>query len=286
MKRCLLTIGMNLFALCLMAQYYAYGINGEVQIMRNGNWQNVFSSMELRSTDLVKTDEYGNLTVLDRTNDKIYSMQSPEAQPLEQLIQNAQRKTPNPASEYIQGIFSKLFGREDASLEKMKTIGGVTYRGEKEDWNIAGALVYSAKPSYPVSCMLLDWQTMEVVESVRDGGIYILQMNNMSDTPLYMNIIYTDEKGDTSAMLPLDERQTMLHLYIPAFSNVRLTGFPLSFSPAGVMNRMTLVASPMPFDLQNVLRYMQSPELQQTNMSGKSSSHTIGRYDMKLRIEN
>ena len=43
-----------------MAQYYAYGINGEVQIMRNGNWQNVYSSMELQASDLVKTSEYGD----------------------------------------------------------------------------------------------------------------------------------------------------------------------------------------------------------------------------------
>ena len=285
MKRCIFTICMNLLALCVMAQYYAYSINGEVQIMRNGNWQNVYSSMELQASDLVKTSEYGNLTILDRTNNKIYSIQTTNAQALEQLIQNTQRKTQKLSIEYIQGMFNKLFGYEDARTESMQTIGGVTYRGEEEDRNIAGALVNSAKSSYPVSFLLLDLQTMAAVENVQNEGTYILQMNNMSDTPLYMNIIYTDEKGETSAMLPLDENQTMLHLYIPAFSNVRLTEFPLSFTPPGVINWLTLVASPMLFNLQSVIHYMQSPELQQT-MSTSASSHTIGRYDMKLRIED
>ena len=286
MKRCIFTICTNLLALCIMAQYYAYGINGEVQIMRNGNWQNVYSSMELQASDLVKTSEYGNLTILDRTNNKIYSIQATNAQPLEQLIQTTQRKTSRLSFEYIQGMFNKLFGREDASTESMRTIGGVTYRGEEEERNIAEALVNSAKSLYPVSFLLIDLQTMEAVEYVRNGGTYILQMNNMSDTPLYMNIIYTDEKGETSAMLPLDENQTMLHLYIPAFSNVRLTEFPLSFTPPGVINWLTLVASPMPFDLSSVIYYMQSSELQQANISASTSSHTVGRYNMKLRIED
>lgn len=262
----------------LMAQYYAYSLNGQVRMMREGEWQNVYSTMELQETDLLQTEEYGNLTILDRTNNKMYSIQSADALPLRQLMLR-QPGTRSLATEYMIGMYKKLFNKE--RTKGIETGGGVTYRGDAEEREIARALVHTNKSSYTVSFLLLDIHTMEPIDRVQEGQPVIVQFNNMSYTPLYMNIIDTDAEGLQNALFPLDEKNTMLQLYIPALSSIRMQGYPFVFAPAGTSDRLTLVAYPYPFDLRNVIKRMAEPEVQKAVGTPKEG---IGRFESKIII--
>lgn len=277
MKRWLTLIALLVMTGTMMAQYYAYSMNGKVQLMRDGEWQNVYSTMELQETDLVQTEEYGNLTVLDRTNNKMYSIQSAEALPLRQLMLR-QAGTRWLTTEYIIGMYKKLFDKE--RTKGIETSGGVTYRGETEEREIARALLNTCKSSYTVSFALLDIHTMEPIDRIQEEQPVIVQFNNMSDTPLYMNIIDTDADGIQSALFPLDEKKTMLQLYIPALSCVRIQEYPFVFAPAGTSDRLTLVAYPYPFDLRNVIKKMAEPEVQKAG----SSIPEIGVYQQTVQI--
>ncbi len=240
----------------LSAQYYAYSMNGEVRLMRGGEWQKVYSSMELQENDLIQTEEYGNLTILDRTNNKMFSVQTVEAKPISQLMQT-QKETKSLTAEYIIGMYQMLFGGE----RPKGTTPGVTYRGEAEEREIARALLHTRKSSFPISFTLLDLHTLEPVEQVREGQLIVVQFNNMSDTPLYMNIMDTEASGQQTAIFPLNEKQTLLTLYIPAFSNVRLHDYPITFAPGGTTDKLTLVAYPYPYDLRNVIDKMYEPDI-------------------------
>lgn len=280
MKRLALLICLLPASLALFSQIYAYSCNGKVQIMRNGEWQDVFSTMELQLTDQLQTEEYGCVTVLDRTNSKLYSIQSLEANPLGFLIKNAQQKTPKLMAEYVQGIWNKLFGFEDKETEGLKTTGGVTYRGENETRDVAIGLLTQRRSYYPISCTLIDHTTNQPVEYVREGQTIIVQINNLSDTPLYVNIVDIDADGNQSALFPFDEKQTMLNLYIPALSNVRLQQYPIAFAPAGSADRLKVVAYPMPFDLNAVLEYLQSPDIHQNT----TTANKIGIFQLHVSI--
>lgn len=280
MKR--IRIAIILLCLCVSAQsqYYAYTVNGEAQVMRGGEWKAVYSTMELQTTDLLRTSEYGHVTVLDRTNNKIYSLQTVDAKPIEQLISNVQPHTRRLMQEYIIGMYNKLFGIEEERTKGMATQGGVTYRGEEEEREIARAILHCRKGELPVSFLLLDFQTRQPVERVREGQMVIVQFNNLSDTPLYMNIIDRDAEGTESAIFPLDEKQAILTLYVPAFSSVRMHEYPLTFAPAGTTDKLTLVAYPYPFELTNVVKLLKDTEIQQA--TGKTNP--IGIYQQTIPI--
>ena len=265
-------------ALPAFSQYYISSVNGNVQIMRNGKWQDAYVTMELQETDLVQTQNTGCLTVIDRANSKLYTFQSPQAISLNKLIANSQSKTKNFVYEYVEGVFNKLFGRVD---EQQNTAVGVTYRDKTEEREIARAISHTQKSDYLVSFLLLDYQTLLPLESVQESQIFIVQLNNMSDTPLYMNIIDTDSNGTQTALFPPDEKQTMLHLYIPPFSTVRMNQFPIYLTPAGTTDKLTLVASPMAFDIETVITMMNTDE-------GKMSSsdlQAVGQYTTQVMIK-
>ena len=260
MKRIFLLIAILPISLMLAAQYYAYSCNGKVQVMRQGQWQEVFTGMELQETDLLQTEEYGKVVMIDRTNSKLYTIQSSEAKPIGTLISNLQQKTPKLFVEYVQGIFNKMLGVEEKQTDGFDTEGGVTYRGEDENRAVALGLLNQHRSQYPLSMLLLDNQTMQPVRNVREGQTVIVQVNNLSDTPLYINVIDIDSEGNKAAIFPADEHQTMLNLYIPALSNIRLYAYPIAFSPGNTIERLQLIAYPLPFDLPKVLKLIGQPE--------------------------
>ena len=178
------------------------------------------------------------------------------------------------------GMYKKLFSKE--RTKGIETGGGVTYRGDAEEREIARALVHTCKSSYTVSFFLLDIHNMEPIDRIREDQPAIVQFNNMSDTPLYMNIIDTDADGIPNALFPLDERNTMLQLYIPALSSVRIQEYPLIFAPHGTSDRLTLVAYPYPFDMRNVIKLMAELEVQKAG----SSIPEIGVYKQTIHITN
>ncbi|MBR1717166.1 MAG: hypothetical protein IJ718_06065 [Paludibacteraceae bacterium] len=278
MRRTLFIISMLCVSIGLMAQYYAYSMNGVVRIMRGGEWQTVYSTMELQETDLLQTEEFGNITILDRTNNKIFSIQSTEARPVRQLMQ-AQPSTRMLATEYILGMLRKLFNQEQ--FEEAKTESYVTYRSEEDEREIARALIHSNQSKYLVSFTLIDLHSQQAVETVEEGQIVVVQFNNMSDTPLYMNIIDTDASGQVAAIFPIDEKQSTLTLYVPAFSNIRLHQYPIQFAPGGTTDHLMLVAYPIPFYLPDVIELMNKPEI--INDSA-FVNEPIGIYQMSVPI--
>ena len=258
------------------AQYYVYIVNGDAILQRKGQQLPLYTSTELFEEDIIQTSEYGNVVILDRYKNKTYSIQTSEPKPLKQLIASSQSNSRSLAGEFIEGLYNKLFGKSDRDEAIYKTQGGVTYRGEADDEVVAAALNAHSTSGYAISMTLLDLNTLQPVEQVRENQIVILQINNLSDTPLYVNVIDIEANNNATALFSTEEVEMIMNFYIPPLSNVRLSNYPITFAPAYTADRLILVAYPMPFDLAHVLSIRDSIPAQFKPL--------IGRYDTTITI--
>lgn len=248
------------FTTSVMAQLYAYSTNGKVQIQREGQWRNVYVSDVLQNEDSLLTEEYGCIIVLDRGNNKKYSLQSTSPQTIQSLIELQGKNAPSLFKEYIQRLYVALLGYDTDETEKLQTSGGVTYRSENYDMRIANDLL-EGTASMATDFQVLDQYSLLPVQRIAEGQNIVLQIENNSDKPLYVNCIDTDSEGQRYVLLPFNKVDSLSDIYIPPFSQIRLQSIPISFSPAGSTEELTLIAHPEPFNIFRVIDLLHNQRL-------------------------
>ena len=256
MKRFLATIGAVWVAISGMAQLYAFSINGRVQVQRENTWQDVFVADILHEDDLLTTEEYGHIVILDRDNNKKYSIQSRIPQTIQSLIKSQGQNAPTLSKEYIQRLYMHLLGY-DSGTDVAQQPQGFTYRSENIDLSIAHALVQKSTTK-KVDFLLLDQYTLQPVQHVEEGQTVIFQIENHTNLPLYTNIVDRDPAGEKFVLLPVSKIDSLSDVYIPPQSIIRLPSLPVSFAPAGTSDELTLMAHTEPFNISQVLRMAQT----------------------------
>lgn len=276
MKKIVLTICAIAISLMVFSNLFVTNRDGEVQIMRDGKWIDVDASMEVKGTDSLKTGQYGKVDIDDRANKASYTFQSIEPKSVKDLIASYKRPVSPNLLEQIYNFFKNL--PTDPHQP------GVSAKGEEFDLQVAMALKCkrSRASDYLVSFTLIDLNTEERVSQVYEGQLVGFQIDNHSETPIFVNIIDRDEKGVDTALFPTTYLQSFLDLYIPAYSSIRLMTRPyvMTFSPANTTDQLTLVAYPLPFNLPHVLEIMKETDCSQKLTSYKS----IGIYHVSVPI--
>lgn len=256
MKRLIAYLAMMAFAFSAGAQCYVYEVNGGVYVRKASGWEAAYKTQQLALEDSLKTDAYSSLVVLDRENDKVYSFQTEVSRSLSDLIAGQKSKARRLLKEFAQGLWNSLFAGNEKSMDAYHTVSGVTYRGDDGERVIAAALVSSFQESKSMSFRFVDVDTYESVYSVSVGDMAVVEVTNDGDSPMYFNIIDVDSEGNAFPLMPFDERHTMLHLYVPPHSVVRLRDLPIEFCEPRGTDEFILVAYPFPFNLMTVLENM------------------------------
>lgn len=282
MKRLVATISVMFVAISAMAQLYAYAINGRSQIQRNGLSRDVFVADVLLEDDLLTTEEYGYIVILDRKHNKKYSLQSPFPQSIQSLIASQGEKAQTLPKDYIQRLYVLLLGYASEDLTDLQDTEGTTYRSESIDLNIAHALAKKTTTE-TVDFLLLDQHTLQPVQDVKEGQNIVLQIENHSDTPLYTNIIDIDPEGKKYVLLPVSPSDSLSDVYIPPYSKIRLNSNPISFAPGGTSDELTLIAHSKPFNISRVIEMAQAG-MMSTAFNDVSSDETAyaGHISMKI----
>ncbi len=257
MRKIILFMALLAASFAASAQCYIYEVTGSASVFRNGEWATAHKTMALSARDSVRTGEMSSVVVLDRKNGRLYAFQSREAETLEKLISTQKPKSRKLLGETVQSLFNILFTRNEKSMAAYHTVSGVTYRGEEEDMLIAAAIAADQPSSEDLTFRMLDFHSAKPLTEVRSGSLAVLEVTNRTDSPLYFNLIDIDPSGQMAPVLPFDEAHTMLHLFIPPHSVVRLKEYPVEFYGSGV-DRLILVASEYVFNLQNVIRMIPS----------------------------
>ena len=268
-------------AVAAMAQLYAYAINGSAQIQREGLSRDVFVADVLLDDDLLSTEEYGYIVILDRKNNKKYSLQSSFPQSVRSLIASQGAKAQTLPKEYIQGLYVRLVGYESGDATAPQNSEGTTYRSESIDLNIAHTLAKKTTTE-TVDFLLLDQHTLQPVRRVQEGQNIVLQIENRSDAPLYTNIIDVDPEGNEYVLLPVSASDSLSDVYIPPYSKIRLNSHPISFAPGGTSDELTLIAHAKPFNISHVIEMAQAGMMNAAFNEASDNTAHAGYISMKI----
>ena len=278
MRKLIIIIVAVLLCTNLSAQCYVYGTTGDVFIKVDGAWKPAYKTMTVQPSNLIRTEQYSNVVILDRGNDKLYTFQSTAPASLESLMKSQAKSANTLLKEVAQELYIAMFKGDDKSKDVSNYTSGVTYRDENVDRYIAQALAFSRSNTDAVSLCVVDDLNGEVLSCARIGVLGVIEITNNSGENLYVNVLDFDSEGNISPIFPMDEYHTMTHLYIPANSVVRLRDYPVEFyEPIGV-DTLVLVAYHKPFDIANVVKMLQSVTPQNAvDVYINSSTITIAR---------
>ncbi len=249
-------------AVSVHAKLYVYDLNGTAECQRNKEWTSLYKTAELQESDVVRTQQYSSMVILDDSRKKLYSVQSSEPVTVKQLI-NQDENSVSLLKEAFAGIFSSMSKENSKSVEHYQQRGGVTYRGDNEDRAVAMALtnicgsdlraINNFQSGYPMELRLVNVANSAYTQEVAVGTVLVAEIENRSNKALYVNLLDIDVEGNKTILFPIDEELNMLHLVVPAYSTVRFNGYPIViYEPEGV-DHIIAVAYPQPFNMQRVL---------------------------------
>jgi|GEM_PF-234698 hypothetical protein len=291
MKKSFLIALLSMLVSFVCAQdIYVYSIIGKAEKQANGKWVALQKRDPLLLTDMIRVDNNSALSFIDRKAEKIYSISQNNGQKVSELIANYKSKQ-SYASNFVSHASKSLFngGSDRISHEA----AGCTYRGDIIENDIAKAILAkhngsplgsmnNAKTDYAISFSILDRRTKAELEGVVAlDSQAVFRIKNSSDTPLYVNILDINKNGEKYDCLPIDDATTMSHLLIPGNCTIDLTTYPVEFSePVGIDN-LILIATEVPYDLRQVMKYFDKADASKV----QSSNYPVGVYCKKIEVK-
>ncbi|MBO7608008.1 MAG: hypothetical protein J6T28_10390 [Paludibacteraceae bacterium] len=291
MKKSFLIALLSMLVSFVCAQdIYVYSVIGKAEKQANGKWVALQKRDPLQLTDMIRVDNNSALSFIDRKAEKIYSISQNNGQKVSELIANYKSKQ-SYASNFVSHASKSLFngGSDRISHEA----AGCTYRGDIIENDIAKAILAkhngsplgsmnNAKTDYAISFSILDRRTKAELEGVVAlDSQAVFRIKNSSDTPLYVNILDINKNGEKYDCLPIDDATTMSHLLIPGNCTIDLTTYPVEFSePVGIDN-LILIATEVPYDLRQVMKYFDKADASKV----QSSNYPVGVYCKKIEVK-
>lgn len=291
MRKCFLIALLSMLVSLVCAQdIYVYSIIGKAEKQANGKWVALQKRDPLLLTDMIRVDNNSALSFIDRKAEKIYSISQNNGQKVSELIANYKSKQ-SYASNFVSHASKSLFngGSDRISHEA----AGCTYRGDIIENDIAKAILAkhngsplgsmnNAKTDYAISFSILDRRTKAELEGVVAlDSQAVFRIKNSSDTPLYVNILDINKNDEKYDCLPIDDATTMSHLLIPGNCTIDLTTYPVEFSePVGIDN-LILIATEVPYDLRQVMKYFDKADASKV----QSSNYPVGVYCKKIEVK-
>lgn len=269
---------------------YVYSVIGQAERQENGQWVALQKRNQLKNDDVVRVADNSALSIIDRKAEKIYSISQTSGKKVSELIANYKGKQ-SYAANFVSHASKSLF---NGGTDKISNdAAGCTYRGDIIENDIAKALIAKAKgvsmnnfnnatTDYQISFEILDRDSKQALgnEVVVDKQA-IFRIKNMSDVPLYVNILDINQMNEKYVCLPIDDATTMSHLLIPANCTIDLVSYPIEFAePKGVDNLM-LIATEVPYDLRQVKKYLEKVDPSTTT----SSNYPVGVYSQNITVK-
>ena len=277
MKRIITYLVGALLCFSANAQHFVYEINGNAYV-KSSTWKAAYRSMQVNLTDSIRTDGYSAVVILDRNSNRLYSLQATRSELVQDLLNEQKKTSRSLIKEVCQGLFATLFTNNNKSMEAYNRSSGVTYRDEDSDLIVAQALAASKSSSSEVTFRIIDRHTGHTLTETQVGELAVAEITNNTGVGLYINIADFDSAGNMAPIFPADENSTMLHLYMPARSVVRLYNYPVEFFEPRGTDTLVLVAYHKPFNLMNVLNMLKDVQAHPSQeVHTWSSPITIGK---------
>jgi hypothetical protein len=236
-------------------EYRVASVTGDAFCYKQGTAEKLSPRQALSAKDTVYIGERSALNVVK--GDKLYSLRhNKDKETLGQVVRSQERSA---ISRFAKSFITALM-RGDT--EKINHDANVVYKDAASDMIVYAALRNEDYVSrLPLSMKLIDTKTGEDISSeVSVGQKFFFRIRNDSSWPLYVNVLDRDSEGGFYDCLPMDVAGSMLHLLVPAESEVDLAEHSMEFTEPAGTDRLILVGYGKPFDLRNVIKAFQNNE--------------------------
>lgn len=231
---------------------WVYSVNGVAEKKEGSEWIALQRTDKLSTSDYIRTGKTSSLAILDRSSNKLYSLQS-ESPVTVKMVIDSQQKNPSLAKEFVSYLWKSVNGKGQSEAKS----AGVVYRDGSNASMIANSLT-----KYKVAVTLLNAETGEELgDVIKIGQRALIKIINYADIPLFVNVIDVDADGNMAACIPVTDQSYLPQLMVPANAEVLLSSFPIEFShPAGIDTLIPL-AWHEPYNVDSVIEKI-------TNVSG------------------
>jgi hypothetical protein len=289
MKKYILFIVLALISVSAGAQdLYVYSVIGKVEKKVDNEWQPLRKREKLLEKDIVRVLDNSALSIMDRQNEKVYSVSKTSEKAVQDIIGGIKDKQGSVSGQLFSHMSKSLFNGEADKITH--TAAGCTYRGDIIENDIAKTIfakqkgdsiqkIDNANTDYAVAFELIGRNNNRIITNkaaVEEQAFF--RIKNNSDKPLYVNVLDIDSNGEMYVCLPTDDAQTMAHLLIPPHSVVDLKEYPIEFTDPKGEDCLLLIATEVPFDLRIINQYLQM-ELQEPQIA-----YPVGLYRKNILV--
>ncbi|MDL2323097.1 hypothetical protein LJC52_03830 [Bacteroidales bacterium OttesenSCG-928-A17] len=275
MRYLAVTISLFLCTFLFAQDYTVVSINGNVVAKTENGWTPLSPRDRLYGETSIRIEEGAFLSVINKKEKKLFALKSQKEDQLIKIIKSQNRSA---TRKFIDHFITQL---SRGNTERISHSANVTYKDLALDRQIYAALVDSGyKSNYPVSLELIDPETGNAInENGSLGSKFYFRISNHSDQLLFFNVLDITSENEYYDCFPTDEGGTMLHLLLPAESTIDFETYPMEFSEPTGKDRLTLITSDKPFDLRNIIRFLENNEPTPT------SSASVGFYSITINIQ-
>ena len=261
---------------------FVYSIIDTVEFYHDGAWNPAYKTLALDTDDSLRLSEFASISLLPQGDDTPHPVQFKGTLSVQEALQQSTPVKQSIIGETFKGIWHEIYRPGNVSMDYYNAKRGATSRGTASEFAMAYAIENTVISDYDISFALVDANTLQIIESsVPENTHLILQVNNKSNTPLYVNLLDISQDG-VSPVMPIDENGLMGHLLVPANATVRFSDLPMQFSLYGEgTDTIILLASSAPFDLAEVM------ELATHNQGAKTTTKIgICKKQVAIHVPN
>ena len=261
---------------------FVYSIIDTVEFYHDGAWNPAYKTLALDTDDSLRLSEFASISLLPQGDDTPHPVQFKGTLSVQEALQQSTPVKQSIIGETFKGIWHEIYRPGNVSMDYYNAKRGATNRGTASELAMAYAIENTVISDYDISFALVDANTLQIIESsVPENTHLILQVNNKSNTPLYVNLLDISQDG-VSPVMPIDENGLMGHLLVPANATVRFSDLPMQFSLYGEgTDTIILLASSAPFDIAEVM------ELATHNQGAKTTTKIgICKKQVAIHVPN
>lgn len=275
--------------LCLLAlslttafsqSYTVYSVIGTAKIIEGKSTSPLTARKLVTAQTRLLIAPESAVTVLDETNNKMFSFSSEGTYTVGQLIEKTRNNAKGVSKQYMSYLVKQLFANGSSQMSHPDTYMQVTatsYRSAScdsmllarlsqllpagEDMTTEQFLCSSRSQlgsDLDVSFDLVSCDTGYLIErQVEPGTGSYVRVHNNSKEALYVNVLDIDDQGGKYLVLPVDSAASCAHLLVPPLSTVSFKSEPFIFADGQSAETFVLVATQEPVDfsiLMNPIR--------------------------------
>lgn len=202
--------------------------------------------------------------IIDKTNNKMYSLKSEGVNPIKKLIEDSNTSIKSLTKVFCRHMLSQIINHNYSDKDPNYLSGAAAvYRADKNNTKLFNRIMNFKKNVKPENLIDYQYLMMDSCEISTDydvsfslseevNGKYFFTIKNSTNRMLYVNILHINDGGERKLIFPVDNSLTGIGNIIPAMSTIAFSEYEFSYDRFK-KNLFLLVASEEMIDFPSLL---------------------------------